>query len=495
MPSRPSTRPGKKASVKVFGWDLTAQAVKGIDEGWVAAVVQQDPYTEGKVAIESLETLKKGGKVDPVIHVPVTIVTKANRRPLPRHVQVRTGPFLSRPRAAEEPQAENVMASLPPRVRMRGISKRYGAIQTLDDVSLDLAPGEVLGLVGDNGAGKSTLSKVLSGAVVPDSGTIEIDGTPVTFASPADARAQHVEMVYQDLSLCDTVDVAGNLFLGREPRRRILGLPFLDKPRMRADASAMLQSLGIVVPDISVHVENLSGGQRQSIAIGRAASFAPKVLIMDEPTAALAVAEVEAVLELIRTVSAKGVSVILITHRLQDLFLVCDRLQVMYEGRSIAERAIPDTNLEEVVDLIVGRKFSARSARTSSGTRAAGSGAPRDPCPVTAPLHATSSGVGTAAPPHPEGPLPGQWERRLDRAVLRRRRGAVLGHDRRLPVARQHPQHPAPVGAAADRRDRHDARHHDGRHRPLGRIGPGADERPLCHPHPGRPCHGSWWWP
>ena len=265
------------------------------------------------------------------------------------------------------------MASLPPRVRMRGIFKRYGAIQTLDDVSLDLAPGEVLGLVGDNGAGKSTLSKVLSGAVVPDGGTIEIDGTPVTFASPADARAQHVEMVYQDLSLCDTVDVAGNLFLGREPRRRILGLPFLDKPRMRADATAMLQSLGIVVPDLSVQVENLSGGQRQSIAIGRAASFAPKVLIMDEPTAALAVAEVEAVLDLIRTVSAKGVSVILITHRLQDLFLVCDRLQVMYEGRSIAERAIPDTNLEEVVDLIVGRKFSARSARTSSGTGPAGS--------------------------------------------------------------------------------------------------------------------------
>jgi len=260
------------------------------------------------------------------------------------------------------------MASEVPRVRMRGISKRYGTIQTLDDVSLDLAPGEVLGLVGDNGAGKSTLSKVLSGAVVPDSGTVEIDGTSVGFASPADARAQHVEMVYQDLSLCDTVDVAGNLFLGREPRRRVLGIPFLDKARMRADAVAMLTSLGISVPDITVNVENLSGGQRQSIAIGRAASFAPKVLIMDEPTAALAVAEVEAVLELIRTVSARGVSVILITHRLQDLFLVCDRLQVMYEGRTIAERAIPDTDIEEVVDLIVGRKFSARSARNSHGS-------------------------------------------------------------------------------------------------------------------------------
>ncbi|KQT69832.1 MULTISPECIES: ATP-binding cassette domain-containing protein [unclassified Aureimonas] len=255
------------------------------------------------------------------------------------------------------------MSTSPPdRVRMTGISKRYGPIQTLHDVSLRLAPGEVLGLVGDNGAGKSTLSKVLSGAVVPDGGTIEIDGRPVAFASPADARAAHVEMVYQDLSLCDTVDVAGNLFLGREPRRKVAGLPFLDKPRMHADAKSMLERLGIVIADTKLLVENLSGGQRQSIAIGRAASFDPKVLIMDEPTAALAVAEVEAVLELIRTVSARGVSVILITHRLQDLFLVCDRIQVMYEGRNVAERRIEETSIEDVVNLIVGRKFQARSA-------------------------------------------------------------------------------------------------------------------------------------
>jgi simple sugar transport system ATP-binding protein len=248
------------------------------------------------------------------------------------------------------------------RVRMTAISKRYGPIQTLDEVTLTLKAGEVLGLVGDNGAGKSTLSKVLSGAVIPDSGTIEIDGAVVSFSSPADARAKHVEMVYQDLSLCDTVDVAGNIFLGREPRRRVLGLPFLDKPRMHAEARAMLERLGIDIADTRLKVENLSGGQRQSIAIGRAASFDPAVLIMDEPTAALAVAEVEAVLELIRTVSARGVSVILITHRLQDLFLVCDRIQVMYEGRSVAERRIEDTSIEEVVNLIVGRKFAARSA-------------------------------------------------------------------------------------------------------------------------------------
>ena len=248
------------------------------------------------------------------------------------------------------------------RVKMTGISKRYGPIQTLDAVNLNLRAGEVLGLVGDNGAGKSTLSKVLSGAVIPDSGTIEIDGAVVSFSSPADAREKHVEMVYQDLSLCDTVDVAGNIFLGREPRRRVLGLPFLDKARMHGEARAMLERLGIDIADTKLKVENLSGGQRQSIAIGRAASFDPAVLIMDEPTAALAVAEVEAVLELIRTVSARGVSVILITHRLQDLFLVCDRIQVMYEGRNVAERRIEDTSIEEVVNLIVGRKFAARSA-------------------------------------------------------------------------------------------------------------------------------------
>jgi simple sugar transport system ATP-binding protein len=246
---------------------------------------------------------------------------------------------------------------------MTGISKRYHPIQVLDDVSLTLRPGEVLGLVGDNGAGKSTLSKVLSGAIIPDAGRIEIDGEAVSFATPADARAARVEMVYQDLSLCDTVDVAGNLFLGREPRRRLLGLPFLDKRRMHAEAREMLDRLGIFIADTGLKVENLSGGQRQSIAIGRAASFDPRVLIMDEPTAALAVAEVEAVLDLIRAVSARGVSVILITHRLQDLFLVCDRIQVMYEGRNVAERRVSDTNIEEVVNLIVGRKFTARSAK------------------------------------------------------------------------------------------------------------------------------------
>ncbi|QGY31694.1 ABC transporter ATP-binding protein (plasmid) [Pantoea cypripedii] len=250
----------------------------------------------------------------------------------------------------------------PARVEMVNITKTYGSIRSLRGVNLELAPGEVLGLVGDNGAGKSTLTKVLSGAVVPTSGAIRIDGEEQRFANPADARRCHIEMVYQDLSLCDTVDVAGNLFMGREPMKHWLGVPFLDQQKMHADAREMLKGLGISIPDTRLLVRNLSGGQRQAIAIARAAAFGPKVLIMDEPTAALAVAEVEAVLALIKRVSARGVSVILITHRLQDLFLVCDRIMVMYEGTNVADRRVADTSLSEIVNLIVGEKFSAPSA-------------------------------------------------------------------------------------------------------------------------------------
>ncbi|TCL05729.1 monosaccharide ABC transporter ATP-binding protein (CUT2 family) [Sodalis ligni] len=250
-----------------------------------------------------------------------------------------------------------------PRVEMVDITKTYGSIRSLRGVNLRLAPGEVLGLVGDNGAGKSTLTKILSGAVVPTSGAIRIDGQEMAFTSPADARRCHIEMVYQDLSLCDTVDVAGNLFMGREPQTRWLGIPFLDEKTMHARAREMLKGLGISIPDTRLLVRNLSGGQRQAIAIARAAAFEPKVLIMDEPTAALAVAEVEAVLELIKRVSARGVSVILITHRLQDLFLVCDRIMVMYEGTNVAERQVANTSLSDIVNLIVGEKFEAHSAR------------------------------------------------------------------------------------------------------------------------------------
>ena len=233
---------------------------------------------------------------------------------------------------------------------LRGIRKGFGSITALRGVDLDLFGGECLGLVGDNAAGKSTLSKIIAGAYTADSGRVLLQGEEVRFAAPAEARARRIEMVYQDLSLCDTIDVAGNLFLGRE----ICHAGFLDQAAMRQEAARILKALDIRIPNLRAKVAQLSGGQRQSIAIARAASFDPLVLLMDEPTSALAVAEVEAVLALIRRLKQQGVAVVLVTHRLQDLFRVCDRLAVMYEGEKVAERRIEQTNLEEVVQLIVG---------------------------------------------------------------------------------------------------------------------------------------------
>ena len=259
-------------------------------------------------------------------------------------------------RAAPSPAGAGLDYGTTPRIEVSGIKKRFGSIEALRGVDLAVWPGEVVGLVGDNAAGKSTLTKIISGAYVPDAGRLVVNGEPVTFASPADARAARIEMVYQDLSLCDTIDVAGNLFLGREPTRRVLGWQLLDKRRMAVEAKRHLDDLDIHIPNLRALVAQLSGGQRQTIAIGRAAAFDPELLIMDEPTSALAVAEVDAVLRLIQRLARSGVSIILITHRLQDLFRVCDRIVVMYEGLKVAERRIGETDLEDLVGLIVGGK-------------------------------------------------------------------------------------------------------------------------------------------
>lgn len=252
---------------------------------------------------------------------------------------------------SEGPRSSDASATGVPRISLRGIRKTFGSVEALRGVDLDIAPGQCLGLIGDNAAGKSTLTKVISGTYVPDDGLITIDGENVRFNTPADARARAIEMVFQDLSLCDHIDVMGNLFLGREVTR----WSFLDRTRMREKAREMLDDLDIRIPKLNAKVAQLSGGQRQAIAIARAASFDPRVLIMDEPTSALAVAEVEAVLRLINRVKARGVSVILITHRLQDLFRVCDKIAVMYEGTKVAERDIGNTSLEDLVKLIVGK--------------------------------------------------------------------------------------------------------------------------------------------
>lgn len=241
----------------------------------------------------------------------------------------------------------------PLRISMREIRKSYGMVKSLRGVNLDVAPGEVVGVVGDNGAGKSTLMKVLAGTVLPDSGEIYIDGELKQFHKPRDAKEMGIEMVYQDLALCDDIDVPGNLFLGREPRR-LMGTT-LDSAKMLHDAQEHLSKLNIRVQNYEIPVRNLSGGQRQAVAIARALTFNPRILILDEPTAALAVEQVRDVLKLIKETAAKGVSVILITHRLQDLFEVCDRLCVMYEGTVASNLDARSTSLETLVEHIVGR--------------------------------------------------------------------------------------------------------------------------------------------
>lgn len=244
-------------------------------------------------------------------------------------------------------------AAAPPRVEMRDIRKRFGVLEVLRGVNLTVQPGEVIGLVGDNGAGKSTLMKMLSGAETPDSGQIVIDGEPLTGVGPRAARAHGIEMVYQDLALCNDLDVAANLFLGRESYRAWNRR--LDHRRMHAEAADHLSRLHIRVPDTHQEVATMSGGQRQAIAIARAATFDPKVLVLDEPTAALAAREVEMVLQLMRDVSARGVSVVLITHRLQDLFEVADRFVVLYEG--VVHKDVPphEIDLPGLVSAMMGK--------------------------------------------------------------------------------------------------------------------------------------------
>ena len=248
--------------------------------------------------------------------------------------------------------------SVEPVLRTRSLVKRYGRVTALDHADFDLFPGEILAVIGDNGAGKSTLIKALCGAVIPDSGEIRLGGEVVHFASPIAAREAGIETVYQTLALSPALSIADNMFLGREPRAPgIMGQWFraTDRARMAKFAREKLNDLGLMtIQNIHQPVETLSGGQRQGVAVARAAAFAKRVVIMDEPTAALAVREVEHVLDLIRTLKRDGISVILISHRLTDVFSVSDRIVVLRQGEVIADDATRDTSMNAVVAHIVG---------------------------------------------------------------------------------------------------------------------------------------------
>ena len=239
------------------------------------------------------------------------------------------------------------------RVEMADIRKSFGMIAALRGVNLRVKRGEVVGLVGDNGAGKSTLMKMLSGAEIPDSGRILIDGEPLPLTGPGSSRAHGIEMVYQDLALCDDLDVAANLFLGREPYHPVTRR--LQHRRMHTEAAEYLERLHVKLSRTDQNVATLSGGQRQAVAIARAVTFDPKVLVLDEPTASLAAREVETVLKLIRDVSSRDVSVILITHRLQDLFEVADRFVILYEGVVWREMLPAEADLAGLVGAMMGK--------------------------------------------------------------------------------------------------------------------------------------------
>jgi fructose transport system ATP-binding protein len=244
-----------------------------------------------------------------------------------------------------------------PVLAAHGLVKRYGHVTALDGADLELYPGEILAVIGDNGAGKSTLIKALSGALVPDEGELLLDGETVHFHSPLDARRLGIETVYQDLAVAPTLDIASNLYLGREQRRPGLTgvvLRMIAKGAMRREAWRHLSELQIGVQSLTQPVENLSGGQRQGVAVARAAAWARRVVIMDEPTAALGVKETRQVLDLILRVRERGLPVILISHDMPHVFELADRIQIMRLGRRVAVVTPKSHTMPEAVAIMTG---------------------------------------------------------------------------------------------------------------------------------------------
>ncbi len=249
-----------------------------------------------------------------------------------------------------EPVHADGQRAAPPLLEARGLAKSFLHVRALDGVDFGVDQGETVALVGDNGAGKSTLMKILCGAYHPDAGEILVDGKPVAMRTPRDAMAHGIAVVYQDLALVDHRDVATNVFLGRELTRGLV----VDKSRMAREARQVLNSLKINIPSVQTLVGLLSGGQRQAVAIARAVHQGGRLIFMDEPTAALGVQEQAKVLRLIEDLKANGTAVVVVSHNLQHVFHVADRIVVLRGGRHAGERLKKETTPEEIVRLIVG---------------------------------------------------------------------------------------------------------------------------------------------
>jgi D-xylose transport system ATP-binding protein len=241
-----------------------------------------------------------------------------------------------------------------PLLRVDRITKHFGPVVALDEVSFEVHPGEVVGLLGDNGAGKSTLIKIVSGALEPSSGRIWLDGRQVAFASPADAKTQGIETVYQDLSLCPNVDTVANFFMGRELHRNVLGFRFLRERAMQAETERALADIGTRIPSVRTTVEHLSGGQRQAIELCRFVHWGGRLVLLDEPFAALGVQQTRRGLELVEQIKRRGVAIIVITHNVLHAFHIADRIVVLRHGRVAGERPVRSTSPEEIIGLVTG---------------------------------------------------------------------------------------------------------------------------------------------
>ncbi|MEU6439808.1 MULTISPECIES: ATP-binding cassette domain-containing protein [unclassified Streptomyces] len=254
-----------------------------------------------------------------------------------------------------------VHVSAAPVLALRGVSKRFGAVQALTDVELEVHAGEVLALVGDNGAGKSTLVKTIAGAHSIDDGVIEWEGRPVSINRPHDAQELGIATVYQDLSLCDNLDVVGNLFLGREVRR----WGVLDEVEMERRARELLTTLSIRIPSVRIPVASLSGGQRQTVAIARSMLGEPKLVILDEPTAALGVEQTAQVLDLVERLREQGLAVVLISHNMADVKSVADNVAVLRLGRNNGVFPVKTTSQEDIISAITGATENAVTRRAA----------------------------------------------------------------------------------------------------------------------------------